>query len=67
VLLASSIDPASSLTLWNASSSPRTLKIRLIVAALFVPLIVLYTGWVYRVLHGPITVEDIRSHGTKLY
>jgi len=67
VLLPSSIDPASSLTLWNASSSPRTLKIMLIVAALFVPLIVLYTGWVYRVLRGPITVEDIRSHGAKLY
>jgi cytochrome bd ubiquinol oxidase subunit II len=37
------------------------------VAALFVPLIVLYTGRVYRVLRGPITVEDIQSHGTKLY
>lgn len=67
VLLASSIDPASSLTLWNASSSPKTLKIMLIVAVLFVPLIVLYTGWVYRVLRGPITVEDIQSHGAKLY
>ncbi|CAE6844225.1 MULTISPECIES: cytochrome d ubiquinol oxidase subunit II [Paraburkholderia] len=67
VLLASSIDPASSLTLWNASSSPKTLKIMLVVAALFVPLIVLYTGWVYRVLRGPITVEDIQSHGAKLY
>ncbi|CAE6806154.1 cytochrome d ubiquinol oxidase subunit II [Paraburkholderia nemoris] len=67
VLLASSMDPASSLTLWNASSSPKTLKIMLIVAALFVPLIVLYTGWVYRVLRGPITVEDIQSHGAKLY
>ena len=34
---------------------------------LFMPLIVLYTGWVYRVLRGPITVEDIQSHGAKLY
>lgn len=67
VLLASSLDPASSLTLWNASSSPKTLKIMLIVAVLFVPLIVLYTRWVYRVLRGPITVNDIQSHGAKLY
>jgi hypothetical protein len=35
----------------------------LIVAAL----IVLCTGGVYRVLRSPITVEDIQSHGAKLY
>lgn len=67
VMLASSIDPASSLTVWNASSSPKTLQIMLFVAALLVPLIVLYTGWVYRVLRGPITEQQIRSQGSKLY
>ena len=67
VLLASSSDPASSLTVWNASSSPKTLQIMLIAAALFVPLIVLYTSWVYRVLRGPITTEQIRGHGSKMY
>ncbi len=67
VLLASSIDPGSSLTVWNASSSPKTLQIMLIAAALFVPLIVLYTSWVYRVLRGPITAQQISRHGSKLY
>ncbi len=32
-----------------------------------VALVVLYTFWVYRLLCGPFTVEDIQSHGAKLY
>jgi cytochrome d ubiquinol oxidase subunit II len=67
VLLASSTDPASSLTVWNASSSPKTLQIMLVVVVVFVPLIVLYTGWVYRVLRGPVTLQHIRSNSAKLY
>ena len=66
-VLPSSLAPAASLTLWNASSSPRTLQIMLWVVLLFVPLILLYTGWVYRVLRGPITVEQVRSDGKRLY
>ena len=67
LLLVSSIEPGSSLTLWNATSSPKTLQIMLCVALVFVPLILLYTGWVYRVLSGPITVDRIRRDGKKLY
>lgn len=66
-VLPSSLEAAHSLTLWNASSSPRTLQIMLWVVVLFVPLILLYTGWVYRVLRGAVTVEQIRSHGKQLY
>lgn len=66
-VLPSSLAPAASLTLWNASSSPKTLQIMLWVVLLFVPLILLYTGWVYRVLRGPITVEQVRSDGKRLY
>jgi cytochrome d ubiquinol oxidase subunit II len=66
-VLPSSADPSRSLTLWNATSSAWTLQIMLWVALLFVPLILLYTGWVYRVLRGPITVEQVRSHGKRLY
>ncbi|MEN2472181.1 cytochrome d ubiquinol oxidase subunit II [Burkholderia sp. GS2Y] len=67
VLLLSSSDPASSLTVWNSSSSPHTLQIMLFVAALFVPLIMLYTAFVYRVLRGPVTVQHVRDQGTKAY
>lgn len=59
-ILPSSIDPASSLTVWNASSSHATLFVMLIVTALILPVVVLYTAWVYRVLFGRVTGEDIR-------
>ena len=33
----------------------------------FVPLIILYTGWVYRVLRGKITVEMIEADNKTMY
>jgi cytochrome d ubiquinol oxidase subunit II len=51
-ILPSSIDPRSSLTVWNASSSHLTLFVMLLATAIFLPLILLYTAWVYRVLWG---------------
>lgn len=66
-VLPSSLAPAASLTLWNASSSPKTLQIMLWVVLLFLPLILLYTGWVYRVLRGPVTVEQVRANAKRLY
>ncbi len=47
-LLISSIDPAFSLTAFNSSSSPMTLKIMLVVALIFVPVVIIYQAWVYR-------------------
>lgn len=57
-VLPSSMDPASSLTLWDAVSSQRTLGIMLLVVIIFMPLIMLYTTWVYRVMRGPIRVSQ---------
>ncbi|MCE5336021.1 MAG: cytochrome d ubiquinol oxidase subunit II [Desulfobacteraceae bacterium] len=47
-LLVSSIDPMFSLTAFNSSSSPLTLKIMLGVALVFVPIVIAYQVWVYR-------------------
>jgi len=47
-LLISSIDPAFSLSAFNSSSSPLTLKIMLGVALVFVPIVIAYQIWVYR-------------------
>lgn len=58
-LLPSSVDPNASLTVWDASSSQLTLFIMLIVTAIFLPLIVVYTGWVYRVMRGPVTTQSV--------
>ena len=46
-ILVSSLDPSWSLTIVNAASSPYTLKIMTIVAAIFVPIILVYQGWSY--------------------
>jgi cytochrome d ubiquinol oxidase subunit II len=64
-LIPSSLDPRYSLTLYNASSSPYTLRIMTFVAAVFVPLILAYQIWVYRVFKGRIDPADvIRSKDT---
>ncbi len=60
-LLPSSLDPVSSLTVWDASSSATTLLIMTGATAIFLPIILVYTAWVYRVLRGPVTAEQIES------
>src|SRR5690606_21619410 len=64
-LLPSSIDPRSSLTVWDSSSSHLTLFIMLVVTAVFLPIIVIYTSWVYKVLWGkvePEMIDDKTNH-----
>lgn len=58
-LMPSSTDPKASLTVWDASSSQLTLFIMLIASLVFVPIILLYTAWVYRVMRGPVTVASL--------
>jgi cytochrome bd ubiquinol oxidase subunit II len=58
-LLPSSIDAAASATVANAASSPLTLKIMLVVALIFVPIVILYQAWVYRLFSGKLREEDL--------
>ena len=60
-LMPSSLDPRSSLTVWDASSSQHTLGLMLIAVIIFMPLILAYTTWVYRVLRGRINLQHIRD------
>ena len=60
-ILPSSVDPASSLTVWNASSSHLTLFIMLLVTVVFLPIVLIYTAWAYRVMFGRVTGEQVRS------
>jgi len=63
-LLPSSLDPRSSLTVWDASSSRGTLLLMLGATVVLLPVILLYTGWVYRVMRGRVTLEQLRkAHG----
>lgn len=66
-VLPSSIDANSSLTLWDATSSHLTLQIMLGVVVVFLPLVLLYTAWVYRVMRGSVSVENIRENSHNLY
>ena len=61
-IMPSSTNVNSSLTVWDGSSSYITLTILFWVTIFFLPIIVLYTGWVYRVLRGKITVKDIQQN-----
>ncbi len=66
-ILPSSVDPKSSLTVWDASSSHITLFIMLVVALIFIPIIVAYTSWVYRVLWGKVDEKAIRDDSGHAY
>jgi len=61
-LLPSSTHPGHSLTVWDASSSQLTLFIMLIAALLFVPIVLAYTAWVFRVLRGRVNLAEVRRH-----
>ena len=61
-LLPSSLDPRSSLTVWDASSSERTLAIMTVATVLILPIVLIYTGWVYRMLRGPVTAESVTGN-----
>jgi cytochrome d ubiquinol oxidase subunit II len=58
-LLPSSSHPDHSLTVWDASSSPMTLSLMLVVTLLFLPIVLVYTSWVFHVLRGPVTEAGI--------
>ena len=66
-LLPSSLDPSASLIVWDASSSRLTLFIMLIATLVFLPIVLLYTAWVYRVLRGRVTAAYVAANSTGVY
>ena len=63
-LLPSSLDPKSSLTIWDASSSRTTLGLMLLVTLVLLPIVMAYTTWVYRVLRGRVSLAHVKeTHG----
>lgn len=64
-ILPSSTNLSSGLLAWDASSSRLTLLLMLVAVVIFIPLITLYTSWVYYALRGKVTaqmVEENDSH-----
>ena len=66
-VMPSSADPASSLTVWDSVSSHRTLQIMFWAVLIFLPLILAYTAWAYRLMRGTITERHVREGGSSLY
>jgi cytochrome d ubiquinol oxidase subunit II len=66
-LLPSSLDPNVSLTVWDASSSRLTLAIMLGATVVFLPVVLAYTAWVYRVLRGRVTLAYVTDNSTSTY
>lgn len=58
-VMPSSLNPAWSLTVDNASSTPYTLKIMTVVALVFTPLVLLYQSWTYWVFRRRIGTQHI--------
>lgn len=58
-LMPSSLNPAASLTVWDASSSQLTLFIMLLATLVFLPIILGYTFFVFRVMRGPVTSASL--------
>ena len=56
-----------SLTVWDASSSHTTLAIMFWVTVVFLPIIIIYTTWVFRVLSGKITLAHIQNNDHTAY
>jgi cytochrome d ubiquinol oxidase subunit II len=58
-LMPSTLNPHWSLTIYNASSAPYTLKIMTWAALIFAPLVMGYQGWTYWVFRKRISAEKI--------
>lgn len=59
--------PNVGLTVWDAASSQGTLTMMFWITLVMVPIIVVYTGWVYRVMRGKVTVQHIEENPHSSY
>lgn len=66
-VMPSSTDPNSSLTAFDATSSHRTLNLMFIAVVVFLPIVLVYTSWVYRVMRGKLNEETIRKETHTAY
>ncbi|QTL94086.1 cytochrome d ubiquinol oxidase subunit II [Aeromonas jandaei] len=66
-VLPSTLDAASSLTLWDGTSSYKTLAIMFGIVLVLMPVNLGYTGWVYRVVRGKLDRARIKRDGHQLY
>ena len=66
-VMPSSTHPGASLTIWDSTSSHLTLGLMFWAVVIFMPIIVFYTSWAYRVMRGKVTVAQIRANEHSAY
>jgi cytochrome d ubiquinol oxidase subunit II len=66
-IMPSSLDPRSSLTIWDAVSSHLTLQLMFWAVLIFLPIVLAYTGWVYRVMSGKVTESQVSEQSHSMY
>jgi cytochrome d ubiquinol oxidase subunit II len=66
-IMPSSTHPNNSLTAFDATSSHRTLMLMFGAVVIFLPIVLAYTSWVYSVLRGKSTEENIRTNTHSAY
>lgn len=64
-LLPSSTQPGHGLTVWDASSSQRTLGIMLFATCVLLPVVLAYSAWAFRVMRGPVTRALVQAHDAR--
>jgi len=60
-VMVSSLGASQDLTIWNAASTPYTLKIMTIVALIFTPIVLGYQAWTYWVFRKRISRSDVEA------
>ncbi len=60
-IIISNMDPAFTVTAFNAASSPLTLKIMLGVTLACIPLVIAYQAWMYVTFSGKVTAEELED------
>ncbi|CAN5755294.1 cytochrome d ubiquinol oxidase subunit II [soil metagenome] len=66
-VMPSSLDPNSSLTAWDVVASHKSLGIMFWVVVFFLPVIIVYTGWIYRVMRGKVDEAHIQANEHSAY
>jgi cytochrome d ubiquinol oxidase subunit II len=66
-IMPSSIQPNVSLTAYDAVSSHLTLNLMFVAVVVFLPIVLLYTSWVYSVLRGKLSEDKIRKETHTAY
>ena len=66
-IMPSSLHPGSGLTAWDAVASHKSLGVMLWVMVVMLPVVIVYTSWVYKIMGGKVTAAYIRENEHESY